>query len=133
MDRLTAFVALAHAQLRIEYLKKHPEILEGIDMTPNIKGLGSALAKLKHDLDLQAAGALTELSSLGERANVAMGKAKQKIAETKASVEEIEAFVADEGGNGGPTLSDSSGTSGQSPAAPAAQALAEPAASWKAQ
>lgn len=87
-------------------------------MTPNVKGLGAALAKLKHDLDMQASGALSELSSLGDRANVAMAKAKQKIAETKASIEEIETFVADEGSNGGPTLTDSSGTSDQSAAKP---------------
>ncbi len=80
-------------------------------MTPNVKGLGAALAKLKHDLDIQASAALGELSSLGERATAAMSKAKAKIAETTASVEEIEAFVADEGSNGGPTLSDSSDTS----------------------
>lgn len=114
MDRLTFFVASAHLKLRLDHLRRHPEQLEDIDMTPNVKGLGSALAKLKHDLDLQAAGALNELSSLGQRANAAMDKAKQKIAETTAAVEEIEAFVADEGSNGGPILSDSSATSDQS-------------------
>lgn len=73
-------------------------------MTPNVRGLGAALAKLKHDLDVQAGGFLDELSQLGTRATAAMGKAKAKVAETRAAVEEIEAFAADEGSNGGPTL-----------------------------
>lgn len=114
MDRLTAFVALAHVQLRVEYLKRHPEMLEGIDMTPNFKGFGAALAKFKHDLDMQSVDAMSEMSSLGSRASAAMGKVKAKVAETRLAVEEIEAFVADEGSNGGPTLSDSSATSDQS-------------------
>lgn len=111
MDRLTAFVAISHVKLRIKLLERHPEILEAIEMTPNFKGFGAALAKFKHDLDMQSVDAMNEMSSLGSRASVAMSKVKAKVAETKAAVEEIEAFVADEGSNGGPTLSDSSDTS----------------------
>lgn len=113
MDRWTAFVAISHAKLRIQYLERHPEILEAIDMTPNVKGLGAALAKLKHDLDIQASTALGELSSLGARANVAMAKAKAKIAETTASIEEIEAFVVEDGSNGAPPSGDSSDMSAE--------------------
>ena len=102
------------------------QIVRDYRMTPNVKGLGAALAKLKHDLDLQASSALDELSSLGQRANIVMQKAKQKIADTKASVEEIEAFVADEGSNGGPTLNDSSATSVASVASVATATAAEP-------
>ncbi|MES5483577.1 hypothetical protein QMZ05_12535 [Bradyrhizobium sp. INPA03-11B] len=127
MDRLDVLVANAHRRLRLRRLlvaiERNPSILEEISMTPNVKGLGSALAKLKHDLDLQAGSALTELSQLGERANAAMTRAKQKIAETRASVEEIEAFVAEqEGSNGGPSLE----TSSSSSAAPGAQPAAAP-------
>lgn len=30
MDRLTAFVAISHLKLRLQYLSQHPELLEGI-------------------------------------------------------------------------------------------------------
>jgi hypothetical protein len=117
MSLLDSQIEVFRLCVRINRLRY--QIVRDYRMTPNVKGLGAALAKLKHDLDLQASGALSELSSLGDRANAAMGKAKAKIAETTAAVEEIEAFVADEGSNGGPTLSDSSDTS-------AAQSLAAP-------
>lgn len=81
-------------------------------MTPNVKGLGGALAKLKHDLEMQASSALSEMTALSQRATEAIGKAKQKIADTKAAVEEIETFVSDdEGSNGGPSLDGSSESS----------------------
>ena len=90
-------------------------------MTPNVKGLGGALAKLKHDLEMQATAALSEMTALSQRATEAIGRAKQKIADTRAAVEEIETFVSeDDGTNGGPSLDGSSGSSVASAVVPPA-------------
>jgi hypothetical protein len=119
MDRLTAFVALAHVQLRVEYLKRHPEILEGIEMTPKLAGLSTALATLQHGLEDQAAKLLDRVNAVNVRTAAAMAKANAQMAATEQAAADIEAFANSlEGSNGGPSLSDSSATSGQSQAAP---------------
>jgi hypothetical protein len=115
MDRLTAFVAISHAQLRIEYLKRHPEILEGINMTPKLAGLSNALATLQHGLEDQAAKLLDRVNAVNARTAAALAKANTQMAATEQAAADIEAFANSlEGSNGGPTLSDSSGTSVQS-------------------
>ena len=89
-------------------------------MTPTFKGLGSALAKLKHDLDLQAQPLMADIESLASEAPELLKQAVSEVAKTKQAVTDIKDFVSGLiGSNGGPTLTDSSATSG-APAAPAA-------------
>ncbi len=115
MDRLTAFVARWNAQLRLEYLDLHPELLEGIDMTPKLAGLASSLASLRHSLEGQAADLMGRADAVNARIATAMTKAKAQMAVTEQAATDIEDFANSlEGANGGPSLSDSSDTSGQS-------------------
>lgn len=104
MDRLTAFVALAHAQLRIEYLKRHPEILEATDMTPKLQGLASAMAKLKHDVEFEADKLITRVHESRVASAAAFSRSHQVLDATAKDVAEIEDFIASmEGSNGAPT------------------------------
>jgi hypothetical protein len=115
MDRLTAFVAISHLKLRLQYLSRHPEIIEGIDMTPKLAGLSNALAMLQHGLEDQASKLLDRVNAVNIRTAAAMAKANAQMAATEQAAADIEAFANSlEGSNGGPTLGDSSVTSAQS-------------------
>src|SRR5258708_20784378 len=128
MDRLTAFVAISHLKLRLQYLSRHPELIKETSMTPTFKGLGSALAKLKHDLDLQAQPLMADIESLASEAPELLKQAQQEVAKTKQAVTDIKDFVSGLiGSNGGPTLTDSSATSGPSAAPPPAPLAEAPA------
>lgn len=103
-------------------------------MTPTFKGLGAALSKLKHDLDLQAQPLMADIEILASTAPDLLKQAVQEVAKTKQAVTDIKDFVAGLiGSNGGPTLTDSSDTSGESAApvaataAPASDATIAPA------
>src|ERR1700676_3071273 len=124
MDRLTAFVAISHLKLRLQYLSRHPELIKETSMTPTFKGLGGALAKLKHDLDLQAQPLMADIESLASEAPGLLKQAVQEVAKTKQAVADIKDFVSGLlESNGGPTLTDSSAMSGGSaaPAIPTAE------------
>jgi hypothetical protein len=115
-------------QLRIDMIRRHPELLQGIDdMTPTFKGLGSALAKLKHGLDLQAGPLMADIESLASEAPDLLKQAATEVAKTKQAVADIKDFVAGlVGSNGGP-LDDSSVPSAATETAavvPAAQVAA---------
>ena len=115
MDRLTALVALSHLKLRLQMISQHPELME-TTMTPTFKGLGSALAKLSHDLDVQSQPLMADIEQLATEAPALLKQAVQRVAETKQAVSDIRDFVAGLGSNGAPTSAGSSDTS----AAPAA-------------
>lgn len=120
MDRITALVSVAHLKLRLKMLQRHPELLDGTKMTPTFKGLGSALAKLKHGLDLQAGPLMADIESLASEAPDLLKQAATEVAKTKQAVSDIKEFVAGLiGSNGGP-LEDS-------PPPPADMAQAVPA------
>lgn len=103
MDRLTAFVALAHVQLRVEYLKRHPEYLEGIDMTPKLAGLTSAMAKLRHTVETEADKLTSRIEGANMHSAAAFQKAHVVLDNTEKDVTEIESFIASlEGSNGSP-------------------------------
>jgi hypothetical protein len=115
MDRLTAFVAISHLKLRLQILSRHPELLEGIAMTPKLAGLSTALATLRDSLEGQASALVDRATVAEARMKTAMTKATAQMAATEQAVADIEAFANSlEGSNGGPSLSDSSDTSGQS-------------------
>jgi hypothetical protein len=116
------------------------QIVRDYRMTPSFKGLGSALAKLKHDLDLQSGPLMADIESLATEAPALLKQATQEVAKTKQAVSDIKDFVSGLLSNGAPTSTDSSDTSAASVAATAtvvdsaasAATVAEPAASWSA-
>jgi hypothetical protein len=127
MDRLTAFVAIHHLKLRLDIAARHPELLEGIEMTPKLQGLASAMAKLQHGLEDRSGKLLARIETADTRSGAAFDKANSSLDETEKSMADVEAFIASlEGSNGGPTLSGSSDTPGQSPPDVTVNALGGP-------
>lgn len=119
MDRLTALVAISHAKLRLQYLERHPEILEGLTMTPKLAGLPTALATLRHSLETQAGQLTDRANAVNDRIAKAMTKANAQMAATEQAATDIEEFANSlEGNNGGPSLVDSSTSSAATPPAP---------------
>jgi hypothetical protein len=124
VDWATALVATANLQLRIETIRRHPELLKDINMTPTFKGLGSALVKLKHDLDLQAGPLMADIESLASDSPALLKQAAAEVAKTKQAVADIKDFVAGlVGSNGGDPLDDSSAPSAPTPSAPTPPAV----------
>ena len=149
MDRLTAFVTIAHAKLRIQIIEKYNLLDGATDMaTPKLQGLAEAMKKLEFGLEDGAGKLLAKIETVGERGLKAINKGNTKVDGQSALVAEIEGFVnALEGANGGDPLDDSSDSSVKPPAdtkEPLDQTLtiglatdkpetkAEPAASWSA-
>jgi hypothetical protein len=114
MDRLTFFVASAHLKLRLEYLKRHPELLKERKMTPKLQGALQALEMLKHDVESDAEEIVKKVSDLQSRRKVVRDKTHGKLDAAGNSIGDIEDFVsALEGSNGAP-LDNSSGSSAAS-------------------
>ena len=108
MDRLIAFVAINHLKLRLQYLDRHPELI-GVDMTPKLQGVASAMAKLRHGLEERSGKLLDRIGATGQRGAAAFDKAHKSLDDTERSMADVEEFIASlEGTNGGPTLGDSS-------------------------
>jgi hypothetical protein len=115
MQSIDWIIAIAQLRVRLELLQRHPELLEGIDMTPKLAGLALSLATLRHSLEGQAADLMNRADAVNARIATAMTKAKAQMAVTEQAATDIEEFANSlEGANGGPSLSDSSDTSGQS-------------------
>jgi hypothetical protein len=126
VDDLTFLIVSSHVKVRLARLELHPDLWR-FGMTPKFKGLGPALAKLTHDLDLQAAPLMADIESLSSEAPGLIKQAAQRVAETKQAVADIKDFVNSlTGSNGGPTLADSSATSDASAAAPVTPVPAAP-------
>jgi hypothetical protein len=140
MDRLTAFVTIYHAMLRIEIAAFRDEKRffsgESEMATPKLQGLAEAMRKLEHGLEAGAGKLLAKIQTVDSRGHAAIAKGHQKVDGKAALVAEIESFVtALEGANGGDPLDDSSNSSGeqQEPKQAAEDPPAgapEPAASW---
>lgn len=112
MDRLTALIAIAHAQVRIEIIKRHPELLEETMPTPKLQSLTKAMAMLEHNLEADAEKLLTKVVAVGERGKAAFVKSHAKVDGIGSRVDEVEKYVAAlEGSNGGDPLDDSSSSS----------------------
>ena len=75
MDRLTAFVVIAHAKLRLQYLPRHPELLDEVTMTPKLQGLTAAMSKLKHSLEVDADNLMARMQDAGAASSRAFAKA----------------------------------------------------------
>jgi hypothetical protein len=128
VDRWTAFVAIAHLKLRLEILQRHPEYLKDVEMTPTFKGLGSALSKLKYNLDLQAAPLMSDIETLSTEAPELLKQAAGEVAKTKQAVADIKDFVSGLIGDNGAPLDVSSTQSAASGTTPTVDAtVAHPA------
>lgn len=84
-------------------------------MVPKFAGLSQALGLMRHELETQAEDLMKDITSTTAEAKDTFGQAKAEVTKAKAAVADVKAFVAElQGGNGGPTLSDSSASSDQS-------------------
>jgi hypothetical protein len=92
-------------------------------MTPNLSGIASTLAQVRHSIETQAQAVATRAVGLEKRASTAIAESNAELDKSEAAVVEIEQLNASlKGSNGGPT-------SAGSPAA-SASTLPEPQASW---
>jgi hypothetical protein len=116
MDRLTAFVTIAHAKLRIQIIEKY-NLLDGVDMTPKLKGLRQSMDLLRHNLEADSEKLANAIGAADTERTAVFAGAHGILAETGKELDEINDFLADlkEGSNGAPTSGDSSASSGQSP------------------
>ena len=82
-------------------------------VTPKLKGIAGAMAKLQHGLDDRADKLLARIESADQRSDAAFKKAHGTLDAAEAAVADVEEFVAGlEGSNGGP-LSGSDSASGE--------------------
>ena len=130
MDRLTAFVAIAHARLRLDIVQKHPYLLERDNMaTPKLQGVRQAMALLRHNLEADAEKLRVKIGNVDTERTGAFAAGHAELDATRKEIAEIQEFLADiEGSNGAPTSGGSSATSDQP--RPDGQSPTEPAASW---
>jgi hypothetical protein len=102
MDRLTAFVAIHHMQLRLEILKRKPYLLENT-MTPKLQGALQALKVLQHDVEADADELIAKAAQLQDRRQAAKTKTHGALDKAGNGIGDIENFVsALEGSNGAP-------------------------------
>lgn len=116
MDRVLAQILICNIGVRRELVRLRDEKA----MTPNIKGLSSALAKMKHDLDTEAGKLISKVEDAGARGLAAIKQGHAVVDAALADVKEVEDFAKSLiGANGGPTLDGSqessaaSGTEGE--------------------
>lgn len=78
-------------------------------MTPKLRGVASAFAKLTHGLEHRSSQLLDRIEAADKRGNVAFDKAHTSLDGTEQAVADVENFISSlDGANGGPTLGDSS-------------------------
>lgn len=84
-------------------------------MTPKLRALSSAMAKLKHDVEFEADKLSARVENVSDASKSAFAKSHQILDATKRDVEEIEEFIESMiGSNGAPgPLGDSSESSEQ--------------------
>lgn len=108
MDRLRAFILIHHAIVQRERLRLRAVVSEG-RMTPNVRAVAGAMAKLRHGLDKHAVDLLKRIPAIDEAASGAFKDAHAELDASEAAVKEVTDFVADmrKGSNGGPSLGNS--------------------------
>ena len=126
---LTALVTIAHRRLKLRRMlmaiERDPGLLEN-DMTPKLRGLASAMAKLKHDVEVEADKLISRVEDTGQASQAAFAKSHQILDETRRDVADIEEFIASMvGSNGGPS-GPLDGSSDSSEAAASQQPQGEP-------
>lgn len=74
-------------------------------MSRNLQGLGEALKKLQHAAEQDAESLLAKIAEVDARRQAAVKAAQDKIEATVvAGIQEVEQFVTELEGNGGPPL-----------------------------
>ena len=102
-DALRAYVLLLHLKTARDGF---PERYRKGDrpLTPNVRGIASALDKLKSKADERARRSLVKMQDIDARLDPAFDKLDAKLVETNAEVSNIEQMVVEiEQSNGGPT------------------------------
>jgi hypothetical protein len=106
MDRLHAWVLVYRAKVERER------------MSVKLRGVTAALAKLHHDLDLQAEKLTDRIVNTQDRGNAVFASAHKRLDSAAQDLAEVDKLISDlENSNGGPTLDDSSESSAQHPQA----------------
>jgi hypothetical protein len=94
LDALTAFVTLAHAQLRIQLIKRY-RLLEKADMgNPKFQGLASKMALLRHNLDLDAEKLSAGIDEADAKRVVTVTKSTEFLASAHQDLEDVHASIA---------------------------------------
>ena len=91
MDRLTAFVAIAHLKLRLETLQRHPEYAMAV--TPTLPAL-MEFAGLKSRLQ-RAKGLETRAGVVGPRIDTALDVIESGVGVLETHAPELEKYGAD--------------------------------------
>lgn len=81
-------------------------------MSLKLRGVTDALAKLHHDLDLQAEKLTGRISTTQDRGNAVFAQAHKRLDGAASDLDQVDKLLSDlENTNGGPTLDDSSESS----------------------
>lgn len=82
------------------------EIGAYMPVSPTLKGLGSKLAKFKHDVEYDAAQLSNEIDAASSETKTTFATANDVLAQHRKDLEDVKAFVADVAAvtNGGPPL-----------------------------
>lgn len=122
MDVILAQILICNIGVRRELARLKSEKV----MTPNIKGLSSALAKMKFDLDSEAGKLIAKVEGAGARGLAAIKQGHAVVDAALKDVQEVEDFAKSlVGHNGGDPISD--GSQGSSTAS---GTDGEPGKSW---
>jgi hypothetical protein len=119
MDRLTAFVCIAHLRLRLDILKRNPHLLDTAAMTPKLQGVLQSFNLLKHNLEADADDLAKRIQDADQRRVALKQNSHAALGKVGSDMGDIEDFLgAMEGTNGAP-LESSSASSPPSSDAPA--------------
>jgi hypothetical protein len=113
VDRLTAFVAIAHLRLRLEIIIRHPELLELL-MPSKLSAARQALDMLRFNVDADSDKLMARIAEVDDRRATVFADAHQSVDEMHGDLGDIDGDLTDLArSNGGPSLKGSSGSSGQ--------------------
>lgn len=85
-------------------------------MSLKLRGVTASLAKLHHNLDLQAEKLETRISDAQQRGDAVFAQAHKRLDDAGRDLAEVDKLLSDlENTNGGPTLDGSSESSEQHP------------------
>jgi hypothetical protein len=102
-EKLRAYILLLHAKTQRDGFPERHRNGEP-SVTPNVRGVASAMDKLRHELDDMAGKLLARVEETGKRGVAAFEKAHERLSASDSELKEVEDLVAGmEQSNGGPT------------------------------